>query len=285
MTELRQRMINQMTLRGFSPRTHKSYLAAVAGLARHYKQRPDQLNADQIQAYLVYLERERGLAWSSLNITACGLRFFYGQTLKRKPVAMEIPRRQAQKRLPEVLSRSEVDRLLGVVGNVKHRTLLMTTYAAGLRVSEVVRLRVSDIDSTRMTIRVEQGKGSKDRYTILSPRLLDQLRHYWRAYQPTLWLFPGAEASRPLDVTAAQKVFNRAKQSAAIQKGHGIHTLRHCFATHLLEAGVDLATIQALLGHTDIRTTMRYLQIRRHRFASRPGPLDLLALPRETPDT
>ncbi len=198
---------------------------------------------------------------------------------------MEIPRRKVQKRLPEVLSRSEVDQLLEAVGNVKHRALLMTTYAAGLRVSEVVRLRVSDIDSARMTIRVEQGKGSKDRYTILSPRLLDELRRYWKLQQPKEWLFPGAKPSRPLDITAAQKVYRNARQHAGIQKRGGIHTLRHCFATHLLEAGVDLRTIQALLGHNAITTTMRYLQIRRDHFASDSGKFDLLALPETVPGT
>lgn len=284
MKELRQRMIDQMTLRGLSPRAHESYLWAVSGLAHHYNQSPEQLNTEQIQAWLLHLERERHLCWSSLNIAVSGLRFFYFDTLGWEPVRLEIPRRKAQSRLPEVLSREEVDQLISGVSNIKHRTLLMTIYAAGLRVSEAVRLRVRDIDSARMTIRVEQGKGHKDRYTILSPRLLDGLRQYWKQFRPEEYLFEGSDANRPLDVTAAQKVYNRAKQRAGIRKGAGVHTLRHCFATHLLEAGVDLRTIQTLLGHNAISTTMRYLQIRQHHVASCAETFDLLALPPKTPD-
>lgn len=282
MTALRQKMIDQMTLRGFSPRTHRSYLEAVAGLARYYKRSPDQLSRKQIQDYLLYLERERHLSWSSRNVAVSAFRFLYGQTLGWDTRAIAIPRRQKETRLPEVLSPQEVSRLVGAVGNLKHRTLLMTAYAAGPRVSELLHLRVRDIDSDRMTIRIEQGKGRKDRYTILSPRLLEQLRIYWKACRPTSWLFPGKPPDKPLDVTAAQKVYNIAKLRTGIQKGRGIHTLRHCFATHLLEAGVDLPTIQSLMGHSDIHTTMGYLKIRRHRLATGPDPLDLLAFPSET---
>jgi integrase/recombinase XerD len=284
MTQLRQRMIDEMTLRGFSLRTHESYLGAVTDLARYYKKSPDQLNVDDVRQYLLHLERERQLSWSSLNVAVSGLRFFYFDTLKWEPVAMEIPRRQKQTRLPEVLSREEVDRLLGTVTNLKHRMLLTTTYAAGLRLNEVIHLRVSDLDSSRMLIRVEQGKGRKDRYTILSPRLLGELRQYWKSCRPKHWLFPGHDPDRPIHESAAQRIYNEARQRAGIQKGRGIHTLRHCFATHLLELGVDLPTIQALMGHTAVTTTMRYIKVRQHHFISHQDKFDLLVAPLKPPN-
>jgi integrase/recombinase XerD len=279
MSELRQRMIDEMTLRGFSPRTHESYLGAVKDLARYYNQPPDRLNTEQVRQYLLYLERERHLSWSSLNVAASGLRFFYFDTLKWEPVKLEIPPRTTPRRLPEVLSREEVARLISPVPNLKHRTLLMTIYAAGLRVSEAIALRVHDIDSARMTIRVVQGKGRKDRYTILSPRLLEGLRQYWKQYHPKEYLFEGSKPQRHIHESVAQKTYNRAKKRAGIHKGIGVHTLRHCFATHLLEAGVDLRTIQTLLGHNAISTTMLYLQVRQQHMASHPEKFDLLALP------
>ena len=279
MTELRQRMIDEMTLRGFSPRTHESYLGAVKDLARYYNQPPDRLNTEQVRQYLLYLERERHLSWSSLNVAASGLRFFYFNTLKWQPVKLDIPPRTTPRRLPEVLSREEVDRLISPVPNLKHRTLLMTIYAAGLRVSEAIALRVHDIDSARMTIRVVQGKGRKDRYTILSPRLLENLRQYWKQYHPKEYLFEGSKPQHHIHESVPQKTYNRAKQRAGIHKGIGVHTLRHCFATHLLEAGVDLRTIQTLLGHNAISTTMLYLQVRQQHIASHPEKFDLLAPP------
>jgi len=285
MTELRQRMIDEMTLRGFSPKTHEAYLGAVTGLACFYKQSPDKLSLEQVRQYLLHLERDRHLSWSSLNVAVSGFRFLYFQTLKWNLDAMEIPKRQRQSRLPEVLSREEVDQLLGAADNDKHRMLLTTCYAAGLRLNEVIHLRVSDIDGARMSIRVEQGKGRKDRYTILSPRLREELRTYWKTYRPKHWLFPGKSQDVALHETAAQRAYTKAKQRAGIQKGHGIHTLRHCFATHLLEMGVDLPTIQALMGHTSITTTMRYIQVRRHQFMSNPGKFDLLVVPPVPPKT
>ena len=266
-------------MRGFSPRTHESYLDAVTGLARYYKQPPDQLSSEQVRQYLLYLERERHLAWNSLNVAASGLRFLYFDTLKWEPVKLEIPPRTTPRRLPEVLSREEVDRLISAIPNLKHRTLLMTIYAAGLRVGEAVSLRVGDIDSARMTIRVVQGKGAKDRYTILSPRLLENLRQYWKQYHPKEYLFEGSKPNHHIHESVPQKTYNRAKKQAGIHKGIGVHTLRHCFATHLLEAGVDLRTIQTLLGHNSISTTMLYLQVRQQHIASHPEKFDLLTLP------
>lgn len=283
MSPLRQRMIDEMTLRGMSPRTHESYLGAVYGLARHYKQSPDQLSIEQVRAYLLHLERERHLSWNSLNVAVSGLRFFYFQTLGWEQTRMDIPPRRTPARLPEVLSREEVEQLLMAVDDVKHRTVLMTIYAAGLRITEALNLRVRHMDSARMMIRVEQGKGKKDRYTILSPRLLEELRRYWKQFPTQELLFTGTRPDRPLDETAVQKAYGRASTRAGIRKRTSVHTLRHCFATHLLEMGVDVRTIQVLMGHTDLRTTSRYLQIRQHHVGACASKFDLLALPPKLP--
>jgi site-specific recombinase XerD len=198
-------------------------------------------------------------------------------------IYLDIPARKKDNRLPEILSTEELERLFTALSNQKHRALLMTTYAAGLRVSEVVSLKVGDIDSKRMMIRVQQGKGRKDRYTVLSQRLLKELRTYWRVYRPSVWLFfSGKEYIRPLSISSAQRVYNYAKEKAGIQKGKGIHTLRHCFATHLLEAGVDLRTIQTLMGHCSILTTMVYLQVTRKHLSCVQSPLDLIEVPQNT---
>jgi site-specific recombinase XerD len=281
---LRQRMIDEMTLRGMSPRTHESYLGAVFGLAKYYRRPPDQLTIEEVRGYLLHLERERKVSWSTLNAAASGLRFFYFKTLKWEPTAMEIPPRKTPQRLPEVLSREEVDRLLSAVDNVKHQTALMTAYASGLRLSELVHLRVGDLDSSRMAIRVVQGKGRKDRYTLLSPSLLDRLRRYWKQYPSKAYLFFGASSDKPLHDSSLQRAYTRAKEKAGIRKGGGLHTLRHCFATHLLEAGVDLRTIQILLGHADLSTTSRYLLIRRDQLQTYASKFDLLVVPPKASD-
>jgi len=278
-TPLRQRMIDEMTLRGMSPRTLESYVGAVLGLAKYYQRSPDQLSIEEVRGYLLHMERDRHVSWSTLNVTASGLRFLYFKTLKWEPAAMAIPPRKATSKLPEILSCEEVDRLLSAADNVKHRTALMTLYAAGLRLSEVLHLRVSDIDSSRMTIRVEQGKGRKDRYTILSPNLRDQLRSYWKQYPSREYLFFGIRPDKPLHETALQRAYTRAKGQAGIRKTGGVHTLRHCFATHLLEAGADVRTLQVLLGHSDLSTTARYLQIRREQIQTYASKFDLLVVP------
>lgn len=272
-------MIDEMTLRGMSPRTEESYVGAVFGLAKYYQRSPDELSIEEVRGYLLHLERDRRVSWSTLNVTASGLRFLYFKTLKWEPAAMNIPPRKAASRLPEILSCEEVDRLLSAADNVKHRTALMTIYAAGLRLSEVLHLRVGDIDSSRMAIRVEQGKGRKDRYTILSPNLRDQLRHYWKQYPSRGYLFFGTSPDKPLNETALQKAYTRAKDRAGIRKAGGVHTLRHCFATHLLEAGADVRTLQVLLGHSDLSTTARYLQIRREQIQTYASKFDLLVVP------
>jgi integrase/recombinase XerD len=268
---------------GFHRARRSRILAAVAGLAKHYHQPPDQPDATKIQAYLLPLTVERGLSWSSCNVAVSGLRFFYQQTLGWEGLRLPIPPRRKPSKLPEILSHQELERLFAAAHLAKHRALLMTTYAAGLRLSEVIALKRTDLDSQRQMIRVEQGGGRKDRYTILSPRLLQELRHYWKMYRPILYLFPGKDPSRPMDSSVAQKIYSAAKHRADIQKGLGIHTLRHCFATHLLEAGVDLPTIQRLMGHTSILTTMRYLQVRRQHLDAHASQFDLLRLPDKMP--
>jgi len=278
MTPLRQKMINDMKLRNFSPRTQYAYESAVAGLAQFFNCSPDMLNNENVQAYLVYLMEDRKLSWSSCNIVISGLRFFYDVTLSKQSMSLTIPPRKKKKYLPEILSTEELERLFVCACNLKHRSFLMTTYAGGLRVSEVVRLKLTDIDSKRMMIRVEQGKGNRDRYTILSERLLKELREYWKMYHPQLWLFHAKDPKKPMPIGTAQKIYYHAKSTAQIKKGKGIHTLRHCFATHLLEAGVDLRTIQTLMGHTSISTTMMYLQVTRKKLTSIKSPLDLLEI-------
>jgi site-specific recombinase XerD len=274
MTELRQKMIRDMQLRRFAPRTQQSYVAAVAGLAKYYRRAPDTLSREEVQNYLLYLEHARKLSWSSCNVVVCGLRFFYDITVQDHAMGLAIPPRKNQRRLPEVLCRENVERIFTCTDNPKHRLLLMTTYSAGLRVSEVVRLKHEHLDVSRMTIRVEQGKGNKDRYTILSRRLLGELEGYTKLYHPRIWLFPSVDQNTPLTISTAQKIYTTARLKAGIPQGKGIHTLRHCFATHLLEEGVDLRTIQELLGHRHISTTARYLHLTRAGLASVRSPLD-----------
>jgi site-specific recombinase XerD len=270
-------MIEEMKLRNFSPRTQQSYLSAMVGLVKHYRRSPDQLTQDEIRAYLLHL-KERGLSASSRNVAISGMKFFYHQMLSWNDKQWFIPPRRRSWQLPEVLGQKEVERLLLATTKQRDRCLLMTAYATGLRVSELVRLKVSAIDSERMMVRVEQGKGKKDRYTILSQRLLSELRSYWKEHRSPTYLFPNRKGD-PISIDYAQRIYNLAKLKAGIQKGHGIHTLRHCFATHLLEAGVDLRTIQTLLGHNSMASTERYLQIRQHKITTTANPLDLLRLP------
>ena len=277
MGALRTKMIEEMRLRNFSPRTEQSYVAAMVGLAKHYHRSPDQLTQDEIRSYLLHL-KERGLSPSSRNVAISGMKFFYHQILGWDEHKLFLPPRKGSWRLPEVLSPKEVERLLCANGRLRDRCLLMTAYATGVRVSELGRLKVSDIDSERMTVRVEQGKGKKDRYTILSERLLEELRTYWKVHRSKSWLFPNAKGG-PLSIDYAQRIYNLAKLKAGIHKGKGIHTLRHCFATHLLEAGVDLVTIKTLLGHNSLQSTQLYLQIRQHKLVSTGSPLDLLRFP------
>ena len=283
MGALRTRMENDMILRGMATRTREAYLGAVARLAQFYRRSPAELTVREVQAYLLHLIQKRKLSWSTCNIAANGFRFLYHITLGRERTEFCIPAAKPSQRLPEILSRQEVQRLLNANGNRKHRALLMTTYAAGLRVSEVVALQLTDLDAARSSLRIQQGKGAKDRYSLLSPRLLEELRAYWREDRPVRWLFPARGGQKPLDISSAQKIYYAAKQRAGITKQGGIHALRHAFATHLLEAGTDLHTIQRLLGHGHISSTMRYLHLARPTLMAHGSPLDLLELAEVAP--
>jgi site-specific recombinase XerD len=282
MKSVRQQMTDAMVLRGFAARTQEAYLAAVAALAKHYHRCPDTLSGEQLQAYLLFLITEKKLAYASVNQAACAFRFLFERVLKRPNARFDIPMAKVPKRLPQILSREEVSRLIGAARTLRGRTLLMTTYAAGLRVSEVCALQLADIESApdRMCLKVRQGKGGQDRYTLLSPRLLEALRRYWCDRRPRPWLFPNPAGTAPIDPTTAQRTYAAARDAAGIAPEGGIHTLRHAFATHLLEAGVDLPTIQRLLGHGHISTTMRYLHLARTRVTGTTSPLELLDPPR-----
>jgi site-specific recombinase XerD len=280
MGALRKQMDGDLVVRGMSVRTREAYLGAVAGLAKHYGRRPDHVTQEEVQNYLRYLIENRKLAWSSCNIVFQGLKFFYRVTLKRSATQFDIPRARQPQKLPQILSREEVAALIGSTVNLRHRTILMTAYGAGLRLNEICHLRLTDIDSNRMTIRVEQGKGAKDRYTLLSPRLLKELRRYWVAHRPKEWLFTARDATRPIGEHTLHRIYHAAKARAGVVKEGGIHSLRHAFATHLLEAGVDIHTIQRLMGHGHIGTTMRYLHLARKHLAKTPSPLELLERPK-----
>ena len=279
MTVLRQRMDDAMVLRGFAQRTRETYLACVNGLAKHYQCSPDRLDSAQIQAYLLYLIQEKKLAYASVNQAACACRFLFERVFNRPNARLDIPMAKVPKRLPVILTRAEVQRLFAACATLRARTVLMTTYAAGLRVSEVCALQVGDIESApdRMCLKVRQGKGGQDRYTLLSPRLLDTLRLYWQTTRHRPWLFPNSTGDGPMGDQTAQRMYWAACAAAGLANAAGIHTLRHSFATHLLEAGVDIHTIQRLLGHGHISTTMRYLHLARSRLTGTTSPLELLA--------
>lgn len=275
-SELRTRLINHMTLRRLAPKTQTAYVNAVAGLAKFHRTSPDRLDNDQIQSYLLHLIQDRQLAWSSLNVQFSAFRYFYKNVLSWPETAFHIPPRPRQRKLPEILSREETLRLIRSPDNPKHRALPMTVYSAGLRVGEAVNLRPRHIESGRMTIRVEEGKGRKDRYTVLSEALLAELKYYWRAFRPNDWLFFGKFRDRPMPVGTAQKIYCKAKKKCGIAKGRGIHTLRHCFATHLLENGTDIYRIKRLMGHASLSTTFGYTHVTEERISKVKSPLDEL---------
>jgi integrase/recombinase XerD len=277
MSPLRKQMEDDMALRGLAYRTRETYVESVAKLAKFYGRRPDRISEAEVQRYLLHLLEERKLAHSSCNIVCSAVEFFYRVTLKRRETEFCLPRPKVPARLPQILSREEVATLIEKTTNLRHRTILMTTYAAGLRLSELCQLKVSDIDSDRMTIRVEQGKGAKDRYTLLSTRLLTELRRYWVACRPQGWLFPAARTpEQPMPKKTPHLVYHVAKARAGITKAGGIHALRHAFATHLLEAGVDVHTIQRLMGHESLSTTARYFHLAQKHLTGTASPLDLL---------
>jgi len=275
---LREKFMRQMVLQGLSPKTQEAYLHAIVELVRYHRRSPDQLDNDEIQEFLAWLIKTQKRAWSTVNVYFSALRYFYRGILCWDQTRFRIPPRGRSRRRPMLLSHSEVGRLIQAAANSKHRALLMTAYGAGLRVSELVRLKPHHIESSpdRMMIRVEQGKGRKDRYTVLFGWVLEALRAYWREFRPTLWLFPGEDPRRHLHVATAQHVYYHARDAVGITRGRGIHTLRHCFASHLLEAGTDIYMVKRLLGHAAISTTVGYLHVTTVHSRPLRSPLDLL---------
>jgi site-specific recombinase XerD len=281
MTPLRQRMLDAMVQRGFAVRTQESYVEAIARMAKHYHRDPAHLDAEEVQAYLLHLLKDRRLSYSTVNQAACANRFLYEIVLGHARSEFQIPVAKAPQKQPQILARAELAALFAACPHPLPRTLLQTIYAAGLRVSEACALRVADVDSQpdRMSVRVEHGKGAHDRYTLLAPTLLALLRAYARSCRPRTWLFPNRTRTGGIGVCTAQRAYHAACQRAGITKPGGIHLLRHCFATHLLEGGVDLFTIQKLLGHGHLSTTSRYLHLISPQFTAPKNvdSLDLLA--------
>jgi integrase/recombinase XerD len=279
MSALRKRMLEDMRVRNYSPRTQEMYVHRVARFAAHFGRSPDLLTPEDIRTYLVHLRDVEQVSWSAFNQAVSALRFFYKVTLGRADVVAEIPYPRTSKKLPTVLSREEVIRLLSAVRHPKHRAVAATLYATGLRLSEALSLKVSDIDAERMVVTVRQGKGRKDRTVMLSPRLLKLIRRYARREQPGEWLFPGRQREQRLHETAIQRALAVARREAGISKRATAHTLRHSFATHLLEAGTDLRLIQTLLGHRSVKTTSIYTHVSAQRLHSTPSPFDRLEDP------
>ena len=278
MTPLRQRMLEDLQIRHYSPITTRIYLRSMAEFAQYFGKAPDQLGANHIRQYQLFLIQEKKASLSTLIQMVCALRFFYTHTLHRKVSIERIPFPRREKKLPLILSREEVTALLEAPESLRHRTLLAILYGCGLRVSEVTQLQVSDIDSARNVVRVRHGKGGKDRQTLLPVKLLELLRCYWRSQRPTGWLFPSADSTRPISPKAVFLACRKAAQRAGISKPIHPHSLRHAFATHLLEAGVNLRTIQILLGHANLETTARYLHVADVAVRSTASPLDSLDL-------
>jgi integrase/recombinase XerD len=274
---LRRRMIDDMTVRNLSPATQRSYVHAVAKFARFFGRSPERLDLEDVRAFQVHLVAG-GMSWPALNQTVCALRFLYGVTLRQADLPERIAYAREPQKLPVVLSTEEVVRFLEAVPSLKCRAALTTAYAAGLRASEVANLKVADLDSSRMVIRVQQGKGGRDRYVMLSPQLLGILRAYWRLARPPHWLFPRQDGEHPIHPTTLNAACRTACAAARLGKRVTVHTLRHSFATHLLESGTDIRIIQALLGHRNVNTTARYAQVATNTIRGTPSPLDHLRL-------
>ena len=277
MTPLRKRMIRELELQRKAPDTVSSYVKDVEELARYYGRSPDKISMEEIRDYMHYLIVEKKFSYSYCNHKLVAINFFNREVLGRKG-DLRVPMKRSNN-LPEPLSREEVARLIDAGLNLKHRVLMMTSYSTGLRRFELVRLTPRDIHSERMLIRVDQGKGRKDRYTLLSERLLKELRAYWREYRPERWLFPNQARTNHMSKDTAGRIYYRLKERAGIRHGHGIHTLRHSFATHLLESGVNVRTIQVLMGHSSLNTTVKYLHVTQKHIEGTQSPLDLLRLP------
>jgi len=271
MTPLRQRMMEDLQLRGLAPKTQDSYLRAVRQLAEHYRKSPDRITEEELRLYFLYLKNDKQISRSGFNIALSGLKFFYERTLHREWATLDLPRRTREKKLPAVLSVAEVRQILACLRRPYYRVCLTTIYSCGLRLREGVYLQVTDIDSERMMLHIRQGKGNKDRYVPLPEGTLKLLRDYWSTHRHPVWLFPAptragvpmSAATQPMDESGVQRAFKAALQESGVQKAASVHTLRHSYATHLLEAGVNLRLIQAYLGHTSPKTTALYTHLTR----------------------
>ena len=274
MATLKQRMKDDLQLRGLSPRTQATYIVQVTRFARYFNKLPDKLGEKEVKEYLLHLLNEKHVSYATLAQSYSALKFIYEVTLRRPWAVKRIPYPKTPRKLPVVLSKKEIGAIFSVTTNLKHRAILMMTYSAGLRISEVLHLRLSDIDRARMTVLVRQGKGKKDRYSLLSKVVLQTLDEYLQAYRPRTWLFPCVYRDEPISATSIQKVFRVMKSRAGITKPATVHTLRHSFATHLLEAGCDLHHVQLLLGHKSPQTTTVYLHVSKKDLVRIVSPLD-----------
>ena len=283
MSPLRRRMTEDMTIRNLSPATQRSYIHAVSRFSLYFGHSPDRLGLEDVRAYQVHLA-SKGVAWGSLNQVVCALRFFYGVTLGEATIPERIAYAREPLKLPTVLSADEVVRFLEAVSSLKARVALTTAYAAGLRVSEVAALKIGDIPgsspgtSRRMVMRIEHGKGGKERHALLSQTLLGILLAYWRLARPPLYLFPGRTPDKPVEANVLYAACRTAAAAAGLDKRVSVHVLRHSFATHLLEQGVDIRVIQVLLGHENLSTTARYTRVSTEVMAGTASPLDKLSL-------
>ncbi len=274
MGHLHDKMKGDLIIKGYSPRTRKAYLTQVKNFARHFGKSPEQMGTKEIKEYLLYILQERSLSRSSVNITYSALKFFYSTTLDRGWEIEKIPRVRKIRKLPVVLDIEEVEAIIKAANNIKHRAMLSITYSAGLRVSETSTLKVNDIDPKRMQVHIKNAKGRKDRYSILSKVTLNILKSYWDQYCPNNWLFEGQYPHTHISTRTIQNVFNNCKENAGISKVVSLHSLRHSFATHLLESGISLYHIQLLLGHASISTTTVYLHVARKDLQDISSPLD-----------
>jgi len=279
MTTLREKMKEEMKLRGFSEGTQKKYLYEIIKLKKHYQVSPAKLSQEEIKAYLLYLIYERKLSASTYNVVIHALRFFYEVIMRRLISCHDFPLSKVPKKLPDILSTTEVESIIKATVNIKHRAMLVLAYGAGLRSSEIANLKVEDIDSERMQIHIRHGKGGKDRYVVLSPVMLDTLRDYWRKCHSKVksnWIFPGQSQDKPIKAATVGAVYKNSKKNLGIKKRGGVHSLRHAFATHSLEAGEDLYTIKQLLGHSCIESTARYLRMTNNKMKSIKSPVEAL---------
>lgn len=276
MTKMREAVLLHMRLRGLSPRTHESYIYALEQLARYYWRPLEELASIDVQEYLDYIISVRNLAWATVNVYFSAYRLLYEQVLGRPKREFNIPRRGRSGKQPGVLSQKETQKLINSPKNIKHRALLTMTYGSGLRVSEIIKVRVKDIDRGRMMLFVDQGKGHKDRYTILSKKALKLLEEHWRTNKPTDYFFFGCDRNNPMCTGTAQSIYYQALERSGVRRVGGIHVLRHCFATHLMEQGVDIYTIKRWMGHRALVTTGRYMHVTPEHLAKVKSPLDII---------